>query len=76
MVPPNAEMSKATISYARDNYEITVNASPVTNETATSDNNFIHQWILITIQGDINAEKTVDIFDAIMLANNFDEIWV
>ena len=39
-------------------------------ETETSDNT-LNSWLLITIQGDVNGDRTIDIYDAISLAAIF-----
>jgi len=55
--------------FAYGNYSISAGITPVFNETELSDNFIDGLWIFVTITGDINADKNVDIFDAILFAN-------
>jgi parallel beta-helix repeat protein len=59
-----------TADCAKGNYTITATAGPVTDQADTSDN---HRslWVVVTIPGDINGDGTVNILDAITLANAF-----
>ena len=49
------------------NYSLQGNAVPLPYEMHTSDNN-LTKYAVITIPGDTNADQTVDIYDAIVLA--------
>jgi hypothetical protein len=59
-----------TVGFAKGNYTISVYAWPVQGETYTSDNTFIGGWVFVTIAGDLNADKVVDVFDAVILASH------
>jgi hypothetical protein len=59
-----------TSGFAYGNYTISANADIVPSETNTADNIF-YSWIIITIPGDISGDFTVNILDAITLANSF-----
>lgn len=52
------------------NYTISAYVWPVEGETSTADNT-LSVWVPVTIQGDINGDFIVDIFDAIILAGAF-----
>lgn len=56
---------------AYGNYSISATITPVTNETELSDNFIDNLWIFITILGDINGDKWVDMYDALILAGDF-----
>jgi len=52
-------------------YIVSVTIEPIEGEVNLNDNTMYVYWIFITISGDLNGNKTVDIFDAIILANHF-----
>jgi peptide/nickel transport system substrate-binding protein len=52
-------------------YTISSYSWPVSGEIDTSDNNFTLGVLKVTIWGDINGDFTVDIYDAIILANAY-----
>jgi hypothetical protein len=53
------------VGFAYGNYSISASITPVVNETDISDNFINGLWIFVTITGDVNADKWVDIYDAI-----------
>jgi len=57
-----------TTGFAKGNYVISAYATPVPDETDTTDNTFTDGTIYVGIPGDINGDKIVDIFDAVLLA--------
>jgi hypothetical protein len=57
------------VGFAYGNYSISASITPVFNETNFSDNFIDDLWVFVTIMGDFNGDKWVDIYDAIMLAN-------
>jgi len=59
------------VGFTYGNYSISASITPVFNETDLSDNFIDDLWIFVTITGDINADKWVDIYDAIIFANHF-----
>jgi len=61
-----------TTGFAYGNYTLSAYAWPVPGETNTADNTHVGGAVLVTISGDINGDKTVDIFDAIELAGVYD----
>ncbi|RLI41381.1 hypothetical protein DRO69_11645 [Candidatus Bathyarchaeota archaeon] len=60
-----------TTGFAYGNYTLRAYATPVPDETDTADNTFTNGWILVTLPGDINGDRKVNILDAILLANSF-----
>ena len=60
-----------TTGFAYGNYTISAYALPVSGETDTLDNTFVDGWALLTLPGDINGDKKVNILDAILLSNSF-----
>jgi hypothetical protein len=58
-------------SLAKGNYSLSVCIAPLESETDLNDNSLNGSWVFITIPGDLNGDKTVDIYDAIILANHF-----
>jgi len=50
-----------TTGFTKGNYTITAYASPVPNETYTSDNTLIDGWVIVV--GDVNGDGTFNILD-------------
>jgi hypothetical protein len=59
-----------TAGFAKGNYTVTVLIEALQGEVDTADNSMT-TYVFITIAGDLNGDKTVDIYDAIILANHF-----
>ncbi len=57
-----------TEGFAKGNYTITVTASPIPDETDTADNTFVGSWLFITIPGDVNADRRVNVFDLVLIS--------
>jgi len=57
------------VGLAYGNYSISASITPVFNETNLSDNFINDLWVFVTIKGDFNGDKWVDVYDALMLAN-------
>jgi hypothetical protein len=60
-----------TTGFAKGNYTLAASTGIVPNESNTSDNALVDGQIKIGFPGDVNADGTVDIYDAILLANAF-----
>jgi len=60
------------IGFAKGNYTINAFAEPVLGENYTEDNMLGSNQVIVTIPGDLNGDKIVDIYDAIILANHFE----
>ena len=63
-----------TNGFAKGDYTIWACAEPVTGESNTADNTYTDGTMTITMQGDINADKIVDIFDIVRVALSFSAI--
>jgi len=63
-----------TAGFAYGNYTISAYASPVEGETDTDDNTLVDGWVFVTIPGDVNGDKRVNILDCILIANHFGHI--
>jgi hypothetical protein len=59
--------------FAKGNYTMSAYAWPLPNETDTLDNTLVYGRITVTISGDLNGDFTVDIYDAIILANHYNQ---
>lgn len=58
------EFTWDTTGVAKGNYAISAYATPVPGETITDDNTHIDGTLLVTIPGDVNGDRIVNIFDA------------
>lgn len=57
-----------TTGVPKGNYTIWAYADAVLGETDTADNTFTDGRVLVTIQGDVNGDRMVDIFDIVRIA--------
>lgn len=55
-----------TTGFSYGNYSISAFITAIPNETDLSDNFIDNLWIFVTITGDINADRRVDIYDAVL----------
>jgi hypothetical protein len=60
-----------THGFAKGDYTVWAYAEPVAGETETADNTYADGTVTITMQGDINADNIVDIFDIVRVALAF-----
>jgi plastocyanin len=67
----NLTFSWNTSGVAMGKYVLAAVADTVVNETNTANNVFTGGRVQVTIPGDLNGDFTVDIYDAILLANAF-----
>jgi hypothetical protein len=56
---------------AKGNYTITAKASQLPYETDPSDNILTDGWIFITITGDVNGDRKVNVKDIFAVAKKF-----
>lgn len=63
-----------TTGVAKGYYIITAYASQVPDEENTTDNSSNSVHVQITIPGDIDADKDVDIYDIVMIAGRYGEV--
>ena len=59
-----------TTNHEKGNYSITIYAHQVPGETALTNNN-LTSWILVTIPGDVDGNREVNIFDIVMIAGAY-----
>ncbi|MFQ6068518.1 MAG: CARDB domain-containing protein [Candidatus Bathyarchaeia archaeon] len=57
--------------YRMGNYTISANATILSGETDTADNTFTDDWVFVTIPGDIDGDRDVDIFDVVHMAKAY-----
>lgn len=57
-----------TSGFAKGNYSITAQADVLLGETDVDDNLFTYGWIFITLAGDVDADRDVDIYDIVRMA--------
>jgi hypothetical protein len=63
-----------TTDWIRGSYTISAYAAPVPSEVNVADNTYTDGIIKVVIPGDINGDGTVDIYDAILLANAYNAV--
>ncbi|MCK4313956.1 PKD domain-containing protein, partial [Candidatus Bathyarchaeota archaeon] len=56
-----------TTGFTKGNYTIRAVASMVPSETDISDNTFMDGWTFVTILGDVDGDKDVDIYDVVKI---------
>jgi hypothetical protein len=56
-----------TSGFAMGDYIISVIADPVPGETDIADNMFVDGWVMVTIPGDVNGDKSVNIYDVVAI---------
>jgi hypothetical protein len=57
-----------TTGWTKGNYTINGDITPASGETETSDNTLDDGWVFITIPGDVDGDRDVDIFDIVRMA--------
>jgi PKD repeat protein len=57
-----------TTSFLYGNYTLSVILGFVPGENDTEDNSLIDSWVLVTIPGDADGDRDVDIFDIVLVA--------
>jgi uncharacterized protein (DUF2141 family) len=60
-----------TSGFSKGNYTISASASPVPDETDTTDNNSTDGWILVTILGDVNGDFKCEGKDIAIIAKAY-----
>jgi parallel beta-helix repeat protein len=63
-----------TTDFVKGNYTIWAYAWPVEGETATSDNLLEDGWVLVSIPGDVNGDRKVDLKDVYAVAKAYGSI--
>jgi hypothetical protein len=54
-----------TTEWSKGYYVLGASVPPVTNETDTADNEYLDGGVFLTIPGDIDGDRDIDIFDAV-----------
>jgi len=67
----NTTITWDTTGVAKGTYTISANASIAPGETNTTDNTLVDGTVIVTIPGDVNGDRTVDIFDVVIVAAAF-----
>lgn len=60
-----------TVGFTRGNYTISVIADPVSGETYMEDNTLIGSWVMVTILGDVDGDRDVDVFDIVRITMRY-----
>jgi hypothetical protein len=60
-----------TTNWTRGSYVVDATATAVANETNTDDNSCTYRCITVTIPGDVEGDKDVDIFDVVKIARSY-----
>jgi hypothetical protein len=60
-----------TMGFSKGNYTASVAVAAVPRESSTVDNTLIGSTILVTIPGDVNGDRRVDIFDIVHMAGGY-----
>lgn len=60
-----------TTGWTYSNYTISAAADRVPGETDTADNTLVDGWVFLTIPGDVDKDKDVDIFDIVLISNSY-----
>jgi len=60
-----------TTSVSKGNYTISVTVDEVLGETDTTDNMLVGGWVFVTIAGDVDGDRDVDIFDIVRMACSY-----
>ena len=57
----------STVGVAKGNYTIKAEATPIPDETDTTDNTLTDGTIVVTIPGDVDGDYDVDIYDVVKI---------
>jgi hypothetical protein len=72
-LPPNDQIDVTftwdTADFAKGNYNITIYVWPCLSEANTTDNTFVYGWIFVSIPGDVDGDRDVDIYDVVKITS-------
>jgi parallel beta-helix repeat protein len=57
--------------FSKGNYTLSIYVEPIEGEEDLADNTMYYDWVFITIPGDVNGDRRVNVLDAILIANSF-----
>jgi parallel beta-helix repeat protein len=57
--------------FSKGNYTLSTCVEPIEGEEDLADNTMYNDWVFITIPGDVNGDRRVNVLDAILIANSF-----
>ena len=60
-----------TTTYEKGNYSISAEAEILLGEGDIADNTFNYGWVFVTLTGDVDADRDVDIFDIVRIAASY-----
>jgi PKD repeat protein len=60
-----------TTGWSKGTYTLRVEADPVPGETDTADNTLLDGQVFITLPGDVDGDRDVDIFDIVRMSNAY-----
>lgn len=55
--------------FSKGNYTLNTYVEPIEGEEDLADNTMYNDWVFITIPGDVNGNRSVNVLDAIVLSN-------
>ena len=58
-----------TTAWAKGNYTISSYVAPVPGETNTTDNTLVDGWVFVSIPGDVDGDRDVDIYDVVKITS-------
>ena len=64
-----------TTEFSKGNYNLTAYATPIHGETVTEDNTLSILGITLTILGDVDGDRDVDIYDIVIAAGHYMQSW-
>jgi cytoskeletal protein CcmA (bactofilin family) len=64
-----------TIGFSRGNYVISAHAILVEGEMQTDSNARIYGAVFITITGDVDGDRDIDIFNIVIADSNYKKHW-
>jgi len=64
----------STTGWANGNYTVRAEATPVPSELDVSDNQLTDGWLFVSIPGDINADRKVDLIDVYAVGRAFGSV--
>jgi hypothetical protein len=67
----SCNFTQDTSALAKGNYTVSAVVSAVLGETSTADNTLIGDQVTVTVSGDVDGDRDVDIFDIVAMASTY-----